>query len=126
MELVDAANLYIEQSAPWTLAKAAAAEAEEAASRGEDLAEDKAPTQADRLAFVLYNVLESMRIIAVLFAPVMPESSAEVWRRLGLGDILAVDDQAAACAWGGLPADLATTVGEPLFMRLSEDDIIFE
>ena len=110
MELVDAANLYIEQSAPWTLAKAAEAD----------------PAQADRLAFVLYNVLESIRIIAALFAPVMPESSAEVWRRLGLGDILAVDDQAAACTWGGLSAGLVTTIGEPLFMRFSEDDIIFE
>jgi methionyl-tRNA synthetase len=127
MELVDAANLYIEQSAPWKLAKAAAAEAEEAAAQGEDPAElqeeAQAPTQADHLAFVLYNVLESMRIAALLFAPVMPESSAEVWRRLGLDGLLAVDDQAAVSLWGGLPAGLATTVGDPLFMRLSEDDL---
>ncbi|MDR1088416.1 MAG: methionine--tRNA ligase [Coriobacteriales bacterium] len=127
MELVDAANLYIEQSAPWKLAKAAAAEAEEARGRGEDPVEAeekaKAPTQADHLAFVLYNVLESMRIAALLFAPVMPETSAEVWRRLGLDALFSVDDQAAACVWGGLPAGLATTVGTPLFMRLSEDDI---
>lgn len=125
MELVDAANLYIEQSAPWGLAKAAAAEAEEAAARGEDLLDATAPTEADRLAFVLYNVLESMRIIAALFAPVMPKTSAEVWRRLGLGDIAELDDLAGACVWGGLPAGLSTTVGEPLFMRLSEDDLDF-
>jgi len=125
MELVDAANLYIEQSAPWTLAKLAAAEAEEAISRSEDLADSKAPTQADRLSFVLYNVLESMRIIAALFAPVMPNSSAEVWKRLGLGNILAIEDQAATCTWGDLPANLATTIGDPLFMRLNEDDIVF-
>ncbi|MDR2035102.1 MAG: methionine--tRNA ligase [Coriobacteriales bacterium] len=123
MQLVDAANLYIEQSAPWALAKAALVEAEEAEARGEDLAEATAPTQADRLAFVLSNVLESMRIIAVLFAPVMPATSAEVWRRLGLGDVLAVDDQESVCIWGGLPAGLETTVGEPLFMRLTEDDL---
>ncbi len=123
MELVDAANLYIEQSAPWGLAKAAAIEAEEAAERGEDLDQAKAPTQADRLSFVLYNVLESMRIIALLFAPVMPESSAEVWKRLGLDDLFAVKDLAEACTWGGLPSGLDTTVGEPLFMRLAEEDI---
>ena len=123
MELVDAANLYIEQSAPWALAKAAATEAEEYAARGEDPADAKAPTEADRLAFVLYNVLESIRIIALLFEPVMPESSAEVWRRLGLGDIHAIDEQATACTWGGLTAGLETTVGDPLFMRLTEDDI---
>ncbi|MCL2807846.1 MAG: methionine--tRNA ligase [Coriobacteriia bacterium] len=114
MELVDAANLYIEQSAPWALAKAAAGESE--VSDG--------PTQADRLSFVLYNILESIRIIAVLFAPVMPTSSAEVWKRLGLGSILDVDNQAALCAWGGLAPHLKTTIGEPLFMRLAEDDLL--
>jgi len=126
MELVDAANLYIEQSAPWALAKAASAEAAEFASRGERLEDAKAPTQADRLSFVLYNILESMRIIALLFAPVMPESSAEIWRRLGLGSIHSVVDQAAACFWGGLSANLSTTIGEPLFMRLTEDDALFD
>ncbi len=123
MELVNAANLYIEQSAPWALAKVAAAEAEEAAARGENLAEAQAPTQADRLAFVLYNVLESMRITALLFAPVMPATSAEVWKRLGLDDLFAIDNQAAACVWGGLPAGLTITIGEPLFMRLTEKDV---
>jgi methionyl-tRNA synthetase len=126
MELVDAANLYIEQSAPWALAKAAAAEAEEAARAGEDLEAATAPTQADRLAFVLYNVLESMRIAALLFAPVMPATSTEVWKRLGLEDIFAIDDQAAACTWGGLPAGLNITIGEPLFMRLAEKDVLGE
>jgi methionyl-tRNA synthetase len=123
MELVDAANLYVENSAPWALAKAAAIEAADAAEKGEDLTQAATPTQADRLAFVLYNLLESLRIAALLFAPVMPNSSAEVWRRLGLGSIAEIDDQAAACVWGGLPAGLTTTVGAPLFMRLTEDDI---
>lgn len=126
MGLVNAANLYIEQSAPWALAKAAEAEAEAAAAAGIDLADAKAPTEADKLAFVLYNVLESIRIIALLFAPVMPASSAEVWRRLGLGDVLAITNQAAASEWGGLASGLDTTIGEPLFMRLAEDEIIFE
>lgn len=123
MELVDVANLYIEQSVPWSLAKAAKAEIEEAAARGEELADAKAPTKQDRLSYVLYNVLESMRISALMFAPVMPRSSAEVWRRLGLGNIFEVNNQAEACTWGGLPAGLKTRVGEPLFMRLSEEDI---
>lgn len=124
LELVDAANLYIEQSAPWSLAKAAAAEAEEYALQNKDVREATAPTQEDRLAFVLYNVLESMRIAALLFAPVMPESSAEVWRRLGLGALDSVDNQAEACAWGGLAPHLSTSIGEPLFMRLTEEDLL--
>jgi methionyl-tRNA synthetase len=118
MELVDAANLYIEQSAPWSLAKAAQTEADEAAAKGMDLDAATAPTAADRLSFVLYNILESIRIAALLFAPVMPNTSADVWRRLGLGDVLAEYAQADAATWGGLPANLQTTVGEPLFMRL--------
>ena len=126
MELVDAANLYIEQSAPWSLAKAAAAEEEDAAARGIDLLQAKAPTEGDRLSFVLYNVLESIRIIALLFAPAMPESSAEVWQRLGLESIHTVDNQAEVSVWGGLSANVDTTVGKPLFMRLTEDDIAFE
>jgi methionyl-tRNA synthetase len=123
MELVNAANLYIENSAPWGLAKAAAVEAEEAAAAGIDLDAATAPTQADRLSFVLYNILESIRIAALLFAPVMPNTSAEVWRRLGLGDIAVEQNQAQSAAWGGLPADLPTTIGDPLFMRLTEKEL---
>jgi methionyl-tRNA synthetase len=123
MELVNAANLYIENSAPWSLAKAAAAEAGEAAANGTDLSAATAPTAADRLAFVLYNILESIRIAALLFAPVMPGTSAEVYRRLGLGNVAAEQDQTAAAAWGGLPANLQTTIGEPLFMRLDAKEL---
>jgi len=117
-ELVAAANLYIENAAPWGLAKAAAAEAEQAAAEGTDLDAATAPTAADRLAFVMYNILEAIRIAALCFAPAMPAASAEVWRRLGLGDVLACDDLAAATAWGGLPAGLTVEVGAPLFPRL--------
>ena len=52
---------------------------------------------------VLYNALEAVRIAALFTAPVMPATSAEVWRRLGLGDVAAVTDLAAEAAWGGLP-----------------------
>ncbi|MDR2671804.1 MAG: methionine--tRNA ligase [Coriobacteriales bacterium] len=123
MELVHAANLYIDQSAPWTLAKEAESEAAQAAEQGIDLDAATAPTTGDRLAFVLYNILESIRICALLLAPVMPNSSAEVWRRLGLGDVFAVQDQAAAAIWGGLSAGLDTTVGTPLFMRRTLEEL---
>jgi methionyl-tRNA synthetase len=137
MELVDATNLYIEQSAPWTLVKEAAAEADEAAQAAQTPQDAEqgidpsasvatAPTAADRLAFVLYNILESIRICALLFAPVMPNTSAEVWTRLGLGDIFAQTNQQAAAVWGGLPANVQTTVGTPLFMRLDPKDLGLE
>jgi methionyl-tRNA synthetase len=60
--LVDAANEYIAETEPWTLAK-----------RG----------QQDRLTNVLADVVEAVRIAAVLLLPVMPASCAEVLRRMG-------------------------------------------
>ncbi len=82
-ELIKYANRYIENAAPWTLAKEG---------------------DTARLAAVLYNALEAVRIAALFTAPVMPNTSAEVWRRLGLGDITQVTDVLAAAEWGGLPA----------------------
>ena len=105
-ELAGAANHYVEDSAPWNLAKTA----------GED------PAAADALASVIYNALESCRIMALLFSPFMPQTSAEVFRRLGL-DLDAVDDIQAASAWGGLPAGNQVETGDPLFPRLDADAI---
>ncbi|GAV31831.1 methionyl-tRNA synthetase [Coriobacteriaceae bacterium EMTCatB1] len=99
-DLIKAANRYIETQAPWNAAKA-----------GDD----------KRVATILYNALEAVRIAALFCAPVMPRTSAEVWRRLGLGDITAVDDVASEAAWGRLPAGLAVTKGEPLFPRIYEE-----
>jgi methionyl-tRNA synthetase len=126
MELCDRANLYIEESAPWRLAKEAEVEAEaeaEAAEAATAPTAPTAPTAADQLSFVLYNLLEAIRIMALFFAPVMPNSSTEVLQRLGLGSPFDVDDLAAASAWGGLPAGNRVTVGEPLFPRLREDEL---
>ncbi|MBQ9003541.1 MAG: methionine--tRNA ligase [Eggerthellaceae bacterium] len=105
-ELTQAANLYIEEEAPFRLAKD--------------------PEAADRLAFVMYNLLEAIRICALYFAPLAPNTSAEAFRRLGLGDITAITDIEAATAWGQLPAGNPIEVGDPLFPRLDADAIDFE
>jgi methionyl-tRNA synthetase len=99
--LVKAANRYIEESAPWNLAKS----------------DETLP----RLAAVIYNALESVRIAALYCAPVMPRTSAEVWRRIGLGDIRAVTDIAGESTWGRLPVGNAVEKGESLFPRIVED-----
>jgi len=101
-DLVKGTNRYIEDSAPWNLAKS----------------ED---TLA-RLHAVLYNALEAVRIAALFNAPVMPNTSAEVWRRLGLGDVNAVTDVIAEAEWGRLPVGNPVEKGEPLFPRIYEDD----
>lgn len=102
-ELVAAANLYVEESAPWNLAKS------------EETAED--------LAAVIYNLLEAIRIAAIFFAPLMPTTSAEVWRRLGLGDVNSVIDTAEESQWGRLPAGNPVEKGEALFPRIQAEDV---
>lgn len=63
-KLVSRTNKYIDETAPWALAKDEAKKA--------------------RLAQVMYNLCESIRMISVLIAPFMPETSAEIRRQLGV------------------------------------------
>jgi len=100
-DLVKRANRYIEDSAPWNLAKA--------------------DETKGRLAAVLYNALEAVRIAALFCAPAMPVTSAEVWRRMGLGDISAVTALDAEAQWGRLAVGNSVEKGEPLFPRIVED-----
>lgn len=92
--LVTRANQYVEQTAPFKLAKD--------------------PTQANRLDAVLYNLAESCRIIAVLISPVLPSTAAKIYEQLGLG---ALPRSLAEAAWGGLSP--GASIGEPaaLFPR---------
>jgi methionyl-tRNA synthetase len=100
MELVHAANHYIEDSAPWAVAKD--------------------PARADELRQIIANLLESIRICAHLLAPFMPSTSAEVLRRLSLEDQIDCDDLADACRWGGLASGVPVTKGSALFPRLGK------
>jgi methionyl-tRNA synthetase len=92
--LVTHANQYVDQTAPFKLAKD--------------------PAQAKRLDDVLYNLAESCRILAVLLWPFLPGTSAKIYAQLGL---TGTPDKFSAAAWGGLTA--GHTIGEPaaLFPR---------
>ena len=98
MELVHAANHYIEDSAPWTVAKD--------------------PARADELVAIIANLLETIRICAHLLEPFMPSTSAEVLRRMSLGEEADTSDLVAACAWGGIKGGVEVTKGDALFPRL--------
>jgi methionyl-tRNA synthetase len=100
-ELIKRTNRYIEDSAPWNLAKS--------------------EETLGRLHAVLYNALEAVRIAALFTAPVMPRSSAEVWNRLGLGDVFTVTDLVHECKWGRLPVGSPVVKGEALFQRIVEE-----
>lgn len=101
-ELIKATNRYIEESAPWALAK------------------DEALTP--RLQAVIYNALEAVRISALFVAPVMPNTSAEAYHRLGLGDVFATTDIADSARWGQLPVGNQVEKGEPLFPRIVDTE----
>lgn len=102
-KLAGRVNLYVEESAPWNLAKS--------------------EETADELAAVIYNALEAIRIIALYMAPFMPRTSAEVFSRLSLGDVTSVTDIEATAHWGQLEAGLSVSVGDPLYPRLDVDAI---
>ena len=105
-ELASRVNLYVEESAPWNLAKS-----EE--------------TQ-EQLRSVIYNSLEAIRVIALYMAPFMPRTSAEVFKRLDLGDITAITDIKEQSQWGLLPSGNTVTIGDPLYPRLDADAITLE
>lgn len=116
-KLAERANLYIEEMAPWGLAKVAGdAEADPA----------EAERAGQELAAIIYNLLEAIRIIAAYFAPFMPNTSAESYHRLGLSIPTGIVDIEAETKWGQLPAGNAVEVGDPLFPRLDVDAINIE
>lgn len=97
LAIVSAANHYIEDTAPWALAKD--------------------PEKAGELASVIWNLLEVIRIASELYDPFMPKISSEVRRRLAL-DPEPSRDLRDACEWGGLAGGQPVEKGEPLFPRL--------
>ncbi|MEG1073049.1 MAG: methionine--tRNA ligase subunit beta, partial [Oscillospiraceae bacterium] len=64
----------------------------------------------------LYNLLESVRICAILLTPFMPESCDKIFAQIGAS--AAITDWASAATWGLLPAETAVTKGENLFPRI--------
>jgi len=92
--LVNRANQYVDQTAPFKLAKD--------------------PAQARRLDEVLYNLAEACRILAVLLRPFLPGTAQKIYTQLGLGP---APDQLAAATWGGLTAGQVIGDPAPLFPR---------
>ncbi len=93
-KVISRANKYIDENAPWVLAKS----------------EENHP----RLARVLYNLLETVRICGGLLAPFMPDTSAQIAKRLGGADM----SWDCLAVYGVLPADVAPVAGPALFPRI--------
>ena len=102
--LVDRANKYIDETEPWILGKDESKKA--------------------RLAAVLYNLLDTIRIISTLLSPFMPTVMPKVWAQIGAS----ADDvtYANASKFDVLPQDVTVHKGEILFPRIDVDKEIEE
>ena len=102
--VISRANKYIDETAPWVLAK------------------DEA--NKPRLACVLYNLLEAIRISTTLLSAFMPTTMPEVWKQIGASESDVSYENAAK--FGVLPADVTVHKGEALFPRIDVDKEIEE
>ncbi len=104
MGLVSRANKYIDETAPWILAKDMEA-------------------NGPRLARVMYNLLEAIRLSAVLLTPFMPSSCAKICDQLSAAPQLRTWDSAH---WGGLPQQASVQRGDNLFPRIDMEKELVE
>lgn len=103
-KVISRANKYIDETAPWVLAK------------------DEA--NKPRLAAVLYNLLEAIRISTSLLSAFMPITMPKVWEQIGASaDDVSYEN---AAKFGVLPADVTVHRGEVLFPRIDVDKEISE
>ena len=94
--LIGRANKYIDETAPWILAKD--------------------PAEAERLQAVMYNLAEALRIIAILIAPFVPVTAPKIYEQFGLGNPESFF--MADAVWGKLATGTKVQKGEPLFPRI--------
>jgi methionyl-tRNA synthetase len=99
-KLVSRANKYVDERAPWALAKN--------------------PARAAELAGVLYDLAESLRLTAAALVPFLVETPERIYEQLGLDpSAVRATPWDEAVKWGGLRPGTAIHRGEPLFPRLS-------
>ena len=102
--LVSRANKYIDENAPWVLAK------------------DE--TKRARLATVMYNLLESIRLAGILLVPYMPETAGKILDQIGAS----AEERSweSAAAFGGLHAEVTVQKGPVLFPRIDMEKELAE
>lgn len=90
-------NGLIEETAPWKLAKD--------------------PDQAEKLDAVLYTLAESLRVIAILLSPILPQAAEGIFEQLNWSQPFRLAD----AAWGGLPVGHQLGKPSPLFPRIEAE-----
>ena len=102
VQMLRRTNKYIDETAPWALAK------------------DEA--QKARLGTVMYNLLECIRMAAVLLEPIMPSTCREIFRQIGTDKT----DYASLSAFGGMTAGASVGEASVLFARVDEKKMMDE
>jgi len=74
---------------------------------------------------VLYSALESLRIFAVLFAPILPDATPGIWAQLGLEGVPASVDP-RTLAWGQLAAGTRIGQVKPVFPRIERESVLLK
>lgn len=103
-KVVSRANKYIDETAPWVLGKDESKKA--------------------RLATVLYNLLEAIRIVSTLLSNFMPTTMPKVWEQIGAAESDITYENAGK--FGVLPADVTVHRGEIIFPRIDVNKEIEE
>lgn len=103
-KLIQRANKYIDETTPWVLAK-------DEANRA-------------RLATVMYNLLEALRVALTLLTPFIPESCEKAFSQIGADENCRTWDNADK--YGVLPLNITVHKGETLFPRLDMDKTLKE
>ena len=95
-ELLASANKFLDTRAPWTLHK---------------------ESKQVELEAVLYDVLDCIRVVAIMIEPFMPKVSDEIWQQLGLQSAQIQKYWEDCCALK-LPSDISVAPGRPIFPRV--------
>ncbi|SDC54660.1 MULTISPECIES: methionine--tRNA ligase [unclassified Candidatus Frackibacter] len=100
--LIRRTNKYIDETTPWILAK------------------DEA--KKEELGTVLYNLLESLRIIAIALKPFLIDAPEKIWQQLGIKEDIEEQSWEQVKEWGGLEAGIKVNSGDPIFPRIDIEE----
>jgi methionyl-tRNA synthetase len=102
--LISRSNKYIDETAPWTLAK------------------DESEDSKEKLKSVIYHLIENLRRVAILLNPFMENTSNEIFRQIGLGEKEELKTWESLSDYDKLTGAKVIEKGEPLFMRLNPEE----
>jgi len=100
-EIVSRTNKYIDEAAPWTHDKEG---------------------RKERVASIMYNCMEALRIITILVAPFMPDTARKMWAQLGIREALEEQGREDVETWGGMRPGITAGKPDPLFPRIDKKE----